>query len=875
MRKTTILFVLAGFLAYSLHSQNRDRSKADEYLNQKGEVCFQFTAQNETQLQEIASFLSFGHKPINRQTLKVEAYANPAAFNRFLTYDLDYEVPTEDNEFSPHANLTEDTLAQWDTQWDLYPTYSQYVAKMQSFVTDYPGLCSLESIGTTPNGRALYVLKISDNVTTKEAEPEFFYSSSMHGDELAGYPLMIRLIDHLLSNYATDSDIADLVDSTEIYINPLANPDGTYGTTGSNTINNPTRSNSSGQDLNRNYPDNLGGIHNNAVSGNYEAETEFFMNFQASRNFVLVANLHGGTELVNYPYDNTTTQHADHDYYERISVIYATNAQNASDLLGDTTYMTVDEDANVYPSPGVTNGVLWFLVYGGRQDYTNFYLHSKEVTVELSDTKFLPEAALPNHWEFNRQAFLDYIKQANYGFQGKITDESGNPIVAQISIAGHDKLNSYVFSYEEHGDYYRLIDGGTYSVTYEAPGYAPQTISVTVTDNAKTVQNITMIATTVTPIANGTNFCDSGSAVLTASGNGVLNWYTAIDEDTPIATGSSYNTPTLTATTSYYVEDVINKATIGITDSASDGAQFTNVAQYLLFDCVESVMLDEVTLNSNQAGELEIQLQDSSGTMLDSRIVILPTFGVQTVALDFILPIADNLRLVIKELSSGLSVYRTNSGVNYPYTNGSVSIKNSSAGTGFYYFFYNWKINSLKSARKEVTVTVNTSPTADYTFQVSLADDGNVTFTNTSSDATSYSWDFGDGNMSTDVSPTHTYASSGNYTVTLTATNVACGNNVTNKIVNISLIPLGINDEPLTNVNIYPNPVKDKLYIDTANHSLQNIALYNLLGEQILQRTISENTLRTAIDLKQIKQGIYLIKLDFAEGSLIKKIIIQ
>ena len=49
--------------------------------------------------------------------------------------------------------------------------------------------------------------------------------------------------------------------------------------------------------------------------------------------------------------------------------------------------------------------------------------------------------------------------------------------------------------------------------------------------------------------------------------------------------------------------------------------------------------------------------------------------------------------------------------------------------------------------------------------------DLNVTFTNSSTNATSYQWDFGDGNTSTQISPTHTYAASGNYTVTLTSIN--------------------------------------------------------------------------------------------------------
>jgi hypothetical protein len=134
-------------------------------------------------------------------------------------------------------------------------------------------------------------------------------------------------------------------------------------------------------------------------------------------------------------------------------------------------YFDIEYDSPENPaSPGVTQGSFWYVVYGGRQDYMNYFRHSKEITIEISDVKKVSGSSLPAHWNYNKQAFLDYMKQVNYGFQGIISDESGNPIAAKISIAGHDALNSYVFSKADFGDYYRLIEGGTYTVTYEAPG---------------------------------------------------------------------------------------------------------------------------------------------------------------------------------------------------------------------------------------------------------------------------------------------------------------------------------------------------------------------------------------------------------------------
>ena len=56
-------------------------------------------------------------------------------------------------------------------------------------------------LGTLSSGREILIAQISDNVGQKENEPSFLYTSSMHGDELAGYVLSLRLIDYILNNY--------------------------------------------------------------------------------------------------------------------------------------------------------------------------------------------------------------------------------------------------------------------------------------------------------------------------------------------------------------------------------------------------------------------------------------------------------------------------------------------------------------------------------------------------------------------------------------------------------------------------------------------------------------------------------------------------
>ena len=82
-------------------------------------------------------------------------------------------------------------------------------------------------------------------------------------------------------------------------------------------------------------------------------------------------------------------------------------------------------------------------------------------------------------------------------------------------------------------------------------------------------------------------------------------------------------------------------------------------------------------------------------------------------------------------------------------------------------------------------IIVSEEPTPNFTVS---SDENTVTFTNTSIGATSYSWDFGDGNSSTESDPIHTYSGDGQYSVVLTATN-DCGSETTQQIVTTSSAP--------------------------------------------------------------------------------------
>ena len=280
--------------------------------------------------------------------------------------------------------------------WDRYPTYETYVAMMQGWAEQYPTLCRLDTIGTSVNGRLILCMIIKGEESSQSQRPEFFYSSTMHGDEVTGYVMMLRLIDTLLSGYGSNQQYTDLINSVDIYINPLANPDGTYRR-GNSTVQGSVRYNANNVDLNRNYPDPFGTAPLNPQQQENTAMIDYFTN----HHFRLSANLHGGSEVMNYPWDSFTSRqrpHPDRDWWIEVSRRFV-----------DTSRMYSRSCFRDVTTEGYIEGGDWYVISNGRQDYVNYYHDCREMTMEISSVKTLSSDQLPAYWRFLQHSFVNYI----------------------------------------------------------------------------------------------------------------------------------------------------------------------------------------------------------------------------------------------------------------------------------------------------------------------------------------------------------------------------------------------------------------------------------------------------------------------------------
>ncbi|KAG8450429.1 hypothetical protein GDO86_002911 [Hymenochirus boettgeri] len=391
-------------------------------------------------------------------------------------------VSTEGNIGKTEINHKEKTEIQ--PQDFRHHRYTDMEIFLHRYNSDYPSITRLYSAGKSVEQRKLYVMEISDNPGIHEpGEPEFKYIGNMHGNEVVGRELLLNLIAYLCKNYGIDPEVTYLVQNTRIHIMPSMNPDGYEKAQEGDKDGVVGRNNSNNYDLNRNFPDQFF-----QITDPPQLETLAVMNWVKTYPFVLSANLHGGSLVVNYPFDDDEkglsmySKSPDDSVFQQLSLSYS--RENNKMFKGFPC-------KEIYPHEnfpqGITNGANWYNVPGGMQDWNYLNTNCFEVTIELGCIKYPFAKELPAYWESNRLSLLEFIKQVHRGIKGFVLDATdGRGILnATISIADIDHP---VTSYKA-GDFWRLLVPGTYKVTASARGYIPISKTINVTDGEAVLVN--------------------------------------------------------------------------------------------------------------------------------------------------------------------------------------------------------------------------------------------------------------------------------------------------------------------------------------------------------------------------------------------------
>ncbi|WP_299260811.1 T9SS type A sorting domain-containing protein [uncultured Aquimarina sp.] len=410
------------------------------------------------------------------------------------------------------------------------------------------------------------------------------------------------------------------------------------------------------------------------------------------------------------------------------------------------------------------------------------------------------------------------------------------------------------------------------------------------------------------PMVSDIDVCANDSANLKASGSADYKWYTAATGGTEIATGESYITPAIIAATTYYVSGV-SAVIVSEQTSSPDVSTATDYdfSQGMIFNTNDDIVIESFMMSAMSAGDRTIQVADSAGNIVASTTVNIP-LGESLVTVNLNVPKGNNN--IISVSSDLVSIRRTPSGngVSYPYTSPSnvVSIIGNTVNAfDFYYFFYDWNFTSKGGRCESIRTPINVNLATD---NPDLSD-GDTEYSIDGGSAVSFS----DGEtieviqdldieLTIPASPFNasvvwtapggqTYNTDsisfnnielngdedGDWTVeVIFGTNCGAAPQVISFVLDVKSTTLSVDDFDFDTIRVYPNPTKNKLYIDnTVDFLNPTITVFDIRGRKLnnpvdIQRITSK---QVELNTSFLTSGAYFIIIENDQKRLVKKMV--
>lgn len=392
----------------------------------------------QTRLVEISVFDHTEVQNLSKQDITIidagkdfaKALVNDAEINRLRAAGYAVEVIIDD-----YQAYKDDIFKR-----GFYHTYAEVYAVLDSFAQDYSDICRLDTIGYSVQGRAIWSMRVTDNPDIEENEAEIRLVGNIHGDEHIGTEVTLYFLRHLLTNYASNTQVQNLVNGCEFWISPTINPDGKVAN---------RRSNAHDVDLNRDYGFFWGGW-GGSTGPNSQIETKVMVHHLEENDIALEYNYHSVAQYVNYPWDYHQSDPPDSQHIITLSTGYAVAANLTA-----------------------INGYDWYQVLGAMQDYTIGTSGALAWTIETLEPA--GSGAIDQICYDNRDALMDVCERAGWGIEGIVKDSLTNvPLLARIEFLNPERI--CIYSDPENGDFHKMIEQGTYDVKVSANGYRSKQI---------------------------------------------------------------------------------------------------------------------------------------------------------------------------------------------------------------------------------------------------------------------------------------------------------------------------------------------------------------------------------------------------------------
>lgn len=373
-----------------------------------------------------------------------------------------------------------------------YPTLEEFEHQFEELARKYPRLVRREIIGTSSaRKRPIWAFRVTDNPEQDEDEPAVLFSALHHAREPAGVFICKALIEDLVQNYGGSARHTRLLDSLDIWIVPLVNPDG-YKYLLENRRQFPwwrknLRDNDGdgvfdplidGVDLNRNYDYNWeeggegehGSWFYRGKQAFSETEIQALRDLELRRNFLLGVSFHSYGEAVLYPWGNFNPP-PDHDLILDIAESYARQIGRVRE-----------------------RGTYGVLPLNGRVGQSSVWMYGASSVIdficETGEDYFPAFEELPHIVAENVRGATYVLERAlRSGLAGHVRDaQTGAPLEAEISVAGREA--TYVkprHSSGPHGRFDRLLLPGVYTIAIHKSGYRSERFErVLIRDNTLT-----------------------------------------------------------------------------------------------------------------------------------------------------------------------------------------------------------------------------------------------------------------------------------------------------------------------------------------------------------------------------------------------------